>query len=160
MNGKFSLDRKYLPLMITISLFIGLYLYGAIQYRGFASPQVFLNLLIDNSFLLITSIGMTFVILSGGIDLSVGAVIAFTTVFSAYMLEDLGLSPAIVIPAVLLFGVALGAVMGAIVQGVGQTKLEGDLKAVKPPIPGAQQQQILDAFGSGSPPPAAPARAA
>lgn len=116
MNGKFSLDRKYLPLMITIALFVGLYLYGAIQYRGFASPQVFLNLLIDNSFLLITSIGMTFVILSGGIDLSVGAVIAFTTVFSAYMLEDLGLSPAIVIPAVLLFGVALGAVMGAIIH--------------------------------------------
>ena len=59
---------------------------------------------------------MTFVILSGGIDLSVGAVIAFTTVFSAYMLEELGLSPIIVIPTVLLFGVTLGAVMGAIIH--------------------------------------------
>jgi ribose/xylose/arabinose/galactoside ABC-type transport system permease subunit len=43
--------------------------------------------------LLITSIGMTFVILSGGIDLSVGAVIAFTTVFSAFLLEGCGSQP-------------------------------------------------------------------
>jgi ribose/xylose/arabinose/galactoside ABC-type transport system permease subunit len=98
MNRRFQIDRKYLPLLVTISLFIGLYAFGIVQYRGFSSPQVFFNLLIDNAFLLITSIGMTFVILSGGIDLSVGAVIAFTTVFSAYMLEELGLSPAIVIP--------------------------------------------------------------
>ncbi len=111
-----QIDRKYLPLLVTISLFIGLYAFGIVQYRGFGSPQVFFNLLIDNAFLLITSIGMTFVILSGGIDLSVGAVIAFTTVFSAYMLEELGLSPAIVIPTVLLCGVALGAVMGAIIH--------------------------------------------
>ena len=116
MNRRFQIDRKYLPLLVTISLFIGLYAFGIVQYRGFASPQVFFNLLIDNAFLLITSIGMTFVILSGGIDLSVGAVIAFTTVFSAYMLEELGLSPAIVIPTVLLCGVVLGAVMGAIIH--------------------------------------------
>lgn len=116
MNRIFQIDRKYLPLLVTISLFVGLYAFGIVQYRGFASPQVFFNLLIDNAFLLITSIGMTFVILSGGIDLSVGAVIAFTTVLSAYMLEELGLSPAIVIPTVLLCGVALGAVMGAIIH--------------------------------------------
>jgi ribose/xylose/arabinose/galactoside ABC-type transport system permease subunit len=51
-------------------------------------PRSFFNLWIDNAFLLITSIGMTFVILSGGIDLSVGAVIAFTTVFSAFLLQN------------------------------------------------------------------------
>lgn len=113
---RLQIDSKYLPLLVTIALFLGLYAFGVVQYRGFSSPQVFFNLLIDNAFLLITSIGMTFVILSGGIDLSVGAVIAFTTVFSAYMLEELGLSPIIVIPTVLLFGVTLGAVMGAIIH--------------------------------------------
>lgn len=111
-----QVDRKFLPLIVTIALFVGLYMYGMVQYRGFASPQVFMNLLIDNAFLLITSIGMTFVILSGGIDLSVGAMIAFTTVFSAFMLEDLGWSPAVVIPAVLLYGTLFGATMGAIIQ--------------------------------------------
>ena len=116
MNGKFAIDRKFLPMLVTIVLFVLLYLYGVTQYRGFASPQVFFNLLIDNAFLLITSIGMTFVILSGGIDLSVGAVIAFTTVLSAYLLENMGLNPALVVTLVLLFGVTLGAVMGSIIH--------------------------------------------
>ena len=49
-----------------------------VQYRVFVARlgQVFLNLLIDNAFLLVVAIGMTFVILAGGIDLSVGAVLA------------------------------------------------------------------------------------
>ena len=115
-QGRFSFDRKYLPLLIAVSLFLLLYAYGIVTYRGFSSPQVFLNLLIDNAFLLITSIGMTFVILSGGIDLSVGAVIAFTTVSSAWMLESLHFSPFLVIPLVLLFGVALGALMGTVIH--------------------------------------------
>ena len=116
MTRKLQLDRKYWPLLITIILFCSLYVYGVLNYRGFSSPQVFFNLWIDNAFLLITSIGMTFVIISGGIDLSVGAVIAFTTVFSAYMLEDLGLSPIFVIPIVLLSGTGMGAFMGAIIH--------------------------------------------
>ena len=49
--------------------------------------QVFLNLLIDNAFLLVVAVGMTFVILSGGIDLSVGSVIALTTMVSASLVE-------------------------------------------------------------------------
>lgn len=115
MKARFSIDRKYWPLLVTITLFVALYIYGCLQYRGFASPQVFYNLLIDNAFLLITSIGMTFVILSGGIDLSIGAVIALTTVLTAWMTEDLHLGPAITIAAVLLFGTALGATMGSII---------------------------------------------
>ncbi|MBK8049381.1 MAG: sugar ABC transporter permease YjfF [Anaerolineales bacterium] len=116
MSTKFNLDRKFLPMLVSIGLFLLLYLYGIVQYKGFSSPQVFFNLLIDNAFLLITSIGMTFVILSGGIDLSVGAVIAFTTVFSAFLLETTGLSPAVVIPLVLLIGVAQGAFVGTIIH--------------------------------------------
>ena len=66
-----------------------------VRVRGsFFSPQVFLNLFIDNAFLLIVAIGMTFVILSGGIDLSVGSVIALTTMVSAALLEHHGWSPA------------------------------------------------------------------
>jgi simple sugar transport system permease protein len=95
---------------------LGLYLYGVVQYRGFSSPQVFYNLFIDNAFLLITSIGMTLVILTGGIDLSVGAVIALTTVISAWMLEELHLGPALTISTVLLLGVLFGATMGAIIH--------------------------------------------
>lgn len=113
---KFRIERKFVPVLATIVLFVLGYAYGAIQYEGMRSPQVFLNLFTDNAFLLITSIGMTFVILSGGIDLSVGAVIALTTVASAHLLEKEGLSPAIVIPLMLLMGAALGAVMGSIIH--------------------------------------------
>ena len=47
------------------------------------STRVIGNLLTDNAFLGIAAVGMTFVIISGGIDLSVGSVIAFTGVFLA-----------------------------------------------------------------------------
>ncbi len=116
MKRSWSIDRKFWPLLITIALFVLLYIYGVVQYRNFKQAQVFLNLLVDNAFLMITAIGMTFVILSGGIDLSVGAVIAFTTVFSAWLLGYWGLSPAIVIPLILLIGLAFGATMGAIIE--------------------------------------------
>ena len=85
--GKARMNRRLLPLTITILLFIGMAAFGAIRYDGFLSPQVFLNLLIDNAFLLVVAVGMTFVILSGGIDLSVGSVIALTTMISAALLE-------------------------------------------------------------------------
>jgi simple sugar transport system permease protein len=79
-------------------------------------PQAFFNLFINNGFLLITSVGMTFVILTEGIDLSVGAVIALTSVASAALLENLGLSPYVVIPLMLLMGTLFGGIMGAIIH--------------------------------------------
>ena len=87
-----SMNRRLLPLTVTIALFVAMAAFGAIRYDGFLSPQVFLNLLIDNAFLCIVAVGMTFVILSGGIDLSVGAVIALTTMISASLL-DAGWNP-------------------------------------------------------------------
>jgi ribose/xylose/arabinose/galactoside ABC-type transport system permease subunit len=116
MIQKLKIDRKFMPLLATIILFILAYAYGTFLYKGMRDPQVFFNLFIDNAFLLITSIGMTFVILSGGIDLSVGAVIALITVASAHLLEIEGMSPAIVIPLMLLMGAALGAIMGGIIH--------------------------------------------
>jgi len=113
---KIKFERKYVPVLATIVLFILGYAYGAYLYPGMTNPQVFLNLLIDNAFLLISSIGMTFVILTGGIDLSVGSVIALTTVASAHLVEKQGWSPALVIPLMLMMGTALGAVMGLIIH--------------------------------------------
>jgi simple sugar transport system permease protein len=80
-------------------------------------PQVFFNLFINNGSLLLVSIGMTMVILSGGggIDLSVGGVIALVSTASAAMLRS-GASPYIVIPLMILLGIALGGVMGWVIQ--------------------------------------------
>ncbi|MGJ7510768.1 galactofuranose ABC transporter, permease protein YjfF [Variovorax sp. GT1P44] len=110
------LNPKYLPLAATISLFVLMATLGSVFYDGFFSPQVFLNLLIDNAFLCIVAVGMTFVILSGGIDLSVGSVIALTTMVSASLVEKHGWSPGIVIPLVLVMGTLFGAFMGLLIE--------------------------------------------
>jgi galactofuranose transport system permease protein len=110
------LNPRHLPLAVTIGLFVVMFGAGSVLFDGFFSLQVFLNLFIDNAFLAITAIGMTFVIVSGGIDLSVGSVIALTTMVSAALVEQRGWSPALVIPLVLFMGAAFGFTMGLVVQ--------------------------------------------
>ena len=66
------------PWMVTLALLLALFGYGAVAYPNFASWGVVRNLLVDNAFLGVAAIGATFVILSGGIDLSVSSVMAFT----------------------------------------------------------------------------------
>ena len=112
----FRLNAKQLPIAVTIVLFIIMYGAGSLLFTGFFSLQVFLNFFIDNAFLAITAIGMTFVIISGGIDLSVGSVIALTTMVSASLVEKQGWSPAAVIPLVLVMGAAIGFIMGMVIQ--------------------------------------------
>ncbi len=109
------LQQKYLPITVTFGLFLLMFAFGSIRYTGFFSPQVFLNLFIDNSFLIIAAVGMTFVILSGGIDLSVGAVIALTTMVIASLLNS-GFSPWVVLLIALLVGPLLGFVMGCLIH--------------------------------------------
>ncbi len=105
----------YGPLLTTITIFILAYLIGAQMYPAMQKPQAFFNLFINNGSLLIVSIGMTFVILTGGIDLSVGGVLALTTAASAALLRD-GASPLVVMPLMLLMGTTLGFVLGSIVH--------------------------------------------
>jgi simple sugar transport system permease protein len=89
---------------------------GGLAYPGFLSVQVVCNLLIDNAYLLVVAIGMTFVILSGGIDLSVGSVLALSTIVAAWLLHVAHWPPVAVIACVLLGGAAFGGVMGALIH--------------------------------------------
>ncbi|MUT67178.1 galactofuranose ABC transporter, permease protein YjfF [Paenibacillus sp. NEAU-GSW1] len=107
---------KYASIHIIAGLFALIFLAGSFRYTGFFSVQVLCNLLIDNAFLLIVAIGMTFVIVSGGIDLSVGSVVALTTMISASLVQQQGWPPSVVIPLVLVIGTLLGAFMGAIIH--------------------------------------------
>jgi galactofuranose transport system permease protein len=109
------MSRRYTPLAITVLLFLALFVFGSVQYRGFFSAQVFCNLLIDNAFLLIIAVGMTFVILSGGIDLAVGSLMALTTMMLAALVKA-GWHPAAAIPVVLAAGAAFGALQGLLIQ--------------------------------------------
>lgn len=103
------------PLLTTITIFILAYLVGAQLYPAMQKPQAFFNLFINNSALLIVGIGMTFVILTGGIDLSVGGVLALTTAASAALLAR-GAGPALVMPLMLIMGTAIGCALGCIVH--------------------------------------------
>lgn len=101
------------PLMITMLVFVIGYSIAGLAYPAMQKPQVFFNLFINNASLLIISIGMTFVVLMKGIDLSVAAVLALTSIASAVLLRD-GMSPALVIPLMLLMGIVFGFAMGSI----------------------------------------------
>lgn len=106
---------KNISLAITTVLFLVLFGAGSVAYDNFFSFSTFFNLFNDNAYLMIASIGVTFVLLTGGIDISIASTIAFTCVFSAFLLR-LGWTPLIVIPLVPLIGLAFGALMGYMIH--------------------------------------------
>jgi simple sugar transport system permease protein len=114
--GGLKLPGKYLPVVTTFVLLVVMFTVGAIRYPAFGSGQVVLNIFVDNAFLLVVAVGMTFVILTGGIDLSVGAVVALGTVLCGTLIEKQGWSPYLVIPLVLVVGSLLGLGMGCIIH--------------------------------------------
>ena len=79
--------QRLVPVLATFALFVLLFAAGSLRYDNFFSGQVVLNLLVDNSYLVVLAVGMTFVILTGGIDLSVGSVVAFSGVLAASLLQ-------------------------------------------------------------------------
>ncbi|WP_030483796.1 galactofuranose ABC transporter, permease protein YjfF [Nocardioides aequoreus] len=113
-----SPGQRYLPVIATVVVFLSLFSAGGIRYEGFADPQVFLSLFLDNAFLIVLAVGMTFVILTGGIDLSVGSVVALSTVIAARTLEAGWAAPA-AIAAVLLVGTVIGLLHGVLIQYLG-----------------------------------------
>ncbi|WP_308170070.1 galactofuranose ABC transporter, permease protein YjfF [Acrocarpospora catenulata] len=110
-----GIPRKYVPVLVTAGLFVAMFVAGGIRYQGFATGQIVLNVFIDNAFLLVVAVGMTFVILAGGIDLSVGSVVALSTMITASLLND-GWNAYAVILLVLVIGGVLGLGMGAIIH--------------------------------------------
>src|SRR3954451_11164878 len=106
---------KYGPVLVTLVLLIVIFLVGGLRYPGFLGGQVFLNLFVDNAYLIVLAVGMTFVILSGGIDLSVGAVVALSTMIAASLLQA-GWSPGAVIPLILVVTSVLGLLVGLMVH--------------------------------------------
>lgn len=96
----------------SLLVFLALCTVGALRYNNFLSYGVFLNLFRDNAFLGIVAVGMTFVILTGGIDLSVGSMIGFSSVFAAKMIEVRHWPAPVAIGVSLIVGTAFGAGMG------------------------------------------------
>ncbi|MDT4761090.1 ABC transporter permease subunit [Sphaerochaeta sp. PS] len=116
---KRNLISKNLSLFITLGLFVLLFasvmVIGPMRSNRFKYLPVFFNLLNDNAYLLIASVGIMFVLITGNIDISVASTLAFSAVFSAFLLRLLW--PAwLVIPVVLAIGFSFGALMGFLIE--------------------------------------------
>ncbi|WP_380055353.1 ABC transporter permease [Falsihalocynthiibacter sp. SS001] len=103
--------RKYLrnntqTTAVWVALF-ALIAFGTLRYDGFASEYNMVSFLNYNAMFIVISLGMCFVIMTGGIDLSVGSVAAFTSVVAAY-LSPHGIQVAL--PGAVLAGMAFGAI--------------------------------------------------
>lgn len=110
------IHTRNLPFFTTLAIFIVAYALCVSQYPGILSTRVIGNLLTDNAFLGIAAVGMTFVILSGGIDLSIGSVIAFSSVFVAVLVNGYGVHPLVAFAAVLVIATIFGSLMGAMIR--------------------------------------------
>ncbi len=113
---KIRLNQKNIPILATIAVFFLIYAIGGFMYSGFFSLRVFANLFIDNAFIGIIAIGMTFVIISGEIDLSVGSVIAFIGVLLASLVHDYAMHPMLAILICLVLGALFGCAMGCLIH--------------------------------------------
>ena len=105
-----------LLLAITIAIFFLMYI-GAIIFQGggFTKPQMFFNILNANAALIITSCGMSIVMISGGIDISVGGVVALVSMCCAVHLDQHGGSVFGSMLIALGIGLAFGLVQGFLV---------------------------------------------
>lgn len=121
MNQKkhFSLSNMTdtnLLLFITIVVFFAMYL-GAIifQGKGFLKAQAFLNILNANAALIIVSCGMSIVMITGGIDISVGGVVALVSMCCAVYLDYQGGNVWVAMLIAVLIGLGFGLVQGFLV---------------------------------------------
>ena len=120
LKDRAAMSDTNLLLTITIVVFFILYL-SAVFFLGgsFAKPQNFLNILNNNASLIVLSCGMSIVMITGGIDISVGAVTCLVCMTCAVNLERQGGNIFTVILIGLGIGLAFGVVQGFLVAHLG-----------------------------------------
>ena len=110
-------NPKYIMVYATVGIFLLIYLFGAIAYgpKGFTTLRTFINMFIDNAHYGISAVGMTMVLITGGIDNSVASIASLTGMFIAYGTTVLGLDPILCMAFSIAVGILLGLGMGALV---------------------------------------------
>ena len=116
MMKKITATNTSLLLTITIVIFLLMYIFAILFTDGsFDKPQTFLDILNNNACLIILACGMSIVMINGGIDISVGGVVALVSMSCAVYLDKQGGSVLGAIVISLLIGLAFGAVQGFLV---------------------------------------------
>ena len=111
-----NMSDTNLLLTITIVVFFAMYL-GAIIFQGggFLKPQTFFNILNTNAALIITSCGLSLVMITGSIDISVGGVVALVSMSCAVYLDYMGGNVWVSLLIALGIGLAFGLVQGYLI---------------------------------------------
>jgi len=112
------LNPKYIPLLATAVVLLAIFGTGSVLYPNFGTPRVIVNLLNDMAFVGVAAVGESFVILSGGIDLSVGSMVAFVGILIAKLLQ-IGCDPFLAMGIALCVGTVAGAIMGCLIHFFG-----------------------------------------
>ena len=99
---------------VVLLLLVGIFVFFAVTQPDFFTRANIENLLTSSSILFVVSIGMTFVVLTGGIDLSVGSLLALSGIILSELFNDVGL-PA---PLAVVLTCAIAALIGGAVNGV------------------------------------------
>lgn len=111
-----NMSDTNLLLLITVIVFFLMYI-GAIVFQGggFLKPQTFFNILNANAALLIASLGMSIVMITGSIDISVGGVAALVSMCCAVYLDHMGGNVVVSLLIAVGIGLAFGLVQGYLV---------------------------------------------
>src|SRR5260221_10491823 len=112
------LNPKYIPLLATAVVLLAIFGTGSVLYPNFGTPRVIVNLLNDMAFVGVAAVGESLVILSGGIDLSVGSMVAFVGILIAKLLQ-IGCDPFLAMGIALCVGTVAGAFMGCLIHFFG-----------------------------------------
>lgn len=114
---KQPVSNTALLLTITICTFVVMYILAmAVWGGGFLNPQQFFNIFNNNAYLIIIACGLTIVMISGGIDISVGGQVALITMTTVCFLENRGGSVFGALVIALAIGLAFGAVQGFLIS--------------------------------------------
>ncbi|REJ06996.1 sugar ABC transporter permease [Microbacterium bovistercoris] len=108
-------NPSVLPTTASVVIFLGMIVYGEVAYGRIVQASTLSNLLINNAHLIVLAVALTFVILTGGIDLSVGSIIALSSV-AGVMLANAGWNAFAVILVMVLIGTVSGLISGILIR--------------------------------------------
>ena len=134
------ISSKYIIENGSLIFLILMLIFNCIVTPNFLNINTFWNLVIQSSTVILVAMGMTFVISSGGIDISVGSIMAISGMIAARLLPEVGAIPAILISLFtgIIFGLLNGFIistfdiqpiivtLGVMISGRGIAKIIGD----------------------------------
>ena len=115
LSGLWGRSQSLIPTLAALVLLFGMLIYAEVAYGRVFHAGTMSSLLVSFAPTIILAVGMTIVIVSGGIDLSVGAVVAFSSV-AGVMLMNIGVNGWLSMLLMILFGAVFGLIAGVMIQ--------------------------------------------